>query len=118
HVWTEACGADAKPGAGVRTRTLAADVLDTTAVIDEAVRLSPPITAISRSAIGPDEFAGRQIKPRSMVVISPYVLHRHRLLWERPDVFDPTRFLGPARESIGRFSYLPFGIGPHTCIGG
>ena len=52
-----------------------------------------------------------------MVVIAPYVLHRHRLLWERPDEFDPNRFLGPARGRIDRFAYLPFGVGPRICIG-
>ena len=52
-----------------------------------------------------------------MLVISPYVLHRHHGIWERPDIFDPTRFLEPARKSIDRFAYLPFGVGPRTCIG-
>jgi cytochrome P450 len=116
--WQERVAAEAEREADTPTPKLAAQLVETTAVINEALRLYPPITAISRSAIGADEFAGQQIKRGSMVVISPYVLHRHRLLWERPDVFDPTRFLGPARESIGRFNYLPFGIGPHTCIGG
>jgi cytochrome P450 len=52
-----------------------------------------------------------------MVVIAPYVLHRHRRLWENPDVFDPTRFLAGAREKINRYAYLPFGAGPRICIG-
>jgi cytochrome P450 len=50
-------------------------------------------------------------------VIAPYVLHRHRRLWDDPDVFDPTRFLPGARETIDRFAYLPFGAGPRICIG-
>jgi cytochrome P450 len=50
-------------------------------------------------------------------VIAPYVLHRHRALWDRPDVFDPGRFLGDASKSSRRFTYLPFGAGPRTCIG-
>ena len=53
----------------------------------------------------------------SLVVIAPYVLHRHRLLWDEPDGFDPGRFLGEARKNIDRFGYLPFGAGPRTCIG-
>ena len=52
-----------------------------------------------------------------MVVIAPYVLHRHRALWTKPDSFDPNRFLGSARERIDRFAYLPFGAGPRICIG-
>jgi cytochrome P450 len=87
------------------------------AVIDEALRLYPPLPAISRAAVGPDELAGVKIKPGSMVVIAPYVLHRHRMLWNRPDVFDPTRFLGSARDAIPKYTYLPFGVGPRICIG-
>lgn len=55
-----------------------------------------------------------------MVVISPYVLHRHRRLWRDPDLFDPGRFLGGdagTGETVERFAYLPFGVGPRLCIG-
>jgi cytochrome P450 len=52
-----------------------------------------------------------------MIVIAPYVLHRHRRLWSEPDRFDPTRFLDGAREKILRFAYIPFGAGPRVCIG-
>jgi cytochrome P450 len=52
-----------------------------------------------------------------MVVIAPYVLHRHRLLWDRPDIFDPNRFLNGGRDRIDRYAYLPFGAGPRGCIG-
>jgi cytochrome P450 len=90
---------------------------DTRAVIEEAVRLYPPIAAISRVALGDDELAGVRIKRGTLVVISPWVLHRHRRLWDEPDVFDPRRFLGEARERIDRFAYLPFGAGPRICIG-
>jgi cytochrome P450 len=60
---------------------------------------------------------GEPVKPGSLIVISPYVLRRHRLLWDRPNAFDPPRFLGAARTGIDRFAYLPFGTGPRTCIG-
>lgn len=96
---------------------LADRLVETRAVIDESNRLYPPIGAISRSAIGPDKLAGEQINPGTMVVIAPYVLHRHRALWTNPTTFDPNRFLGNARETIDRFSYLPFGVGPRICIG-
>jgi cytochrome P450 len=89
----------------------------TRAVVDEALRLYPPIAALSREAIEADTLADMAIKPKSLIVISPYVLHRHRRLWSEPDSFDPTRFLPPARGSIPRFAYLPFGIGPRICIG-
>ncbi len=89
----------------------------TRAVIDEAVRLFPPIAALSRVARGPDEVGGHAVKRGSLIVIAPYVLHRHRLLWNDPDVFDPTRFLGDSRHGINRFAYMPFGAGARICIG-
>ncbi len=50
-------------------------------------------------------------------MISPWVLHRHRRLWNDPDYFDPERFAPGRREKIHRFAYLPFGAGPRVCIG-
>jgi len=92
-------------------------LVETRAVIEEANRLYPPIAAISRAALGPDELAGEPIRRGTMVVVAPYVLHRHHALWSDPDSFDPNRFLGAARERIDRFAYLPFGVGPRVCIG-
>jgi cytochrome P450 len=97
--------------------TLADRLVVTRAVIDEANRLYPPISAISRCARGEDELAGYPIRRGTLVVISPYVLHRHRALWTQPDAFDPSRFLPDARDAIDRFAYIPFGIGPRICIG-
>ena len=90
---------------------------ETRAVIEETIRLYPPIAAISRVALGDDDLNGEPVRPGSLIVISPYVLHRHRLLWDRPDAFDPQRFLGSAHATIDRFAYLPFGAGPRKCIG-
>src|SRR6516164_8182374 len=107
--WQERVVAEAEREIGGSVEGLAERLVETRAVIEEAVRLYPPLAAISRAAIGADELLGCAVKPGSMVVIAPYVLHRHRLLWERPDEFDPNRFLGPARDRIDRFAYLPFG---------
>ena len=96
---------------------LADRLIVTKAVIEEALRLYPPIAALSRQAINKDTLSNMAVKPRSLIVISPYVLHRHRRLWGDPDAFDPTRFLPEASGGIPRFAYLPFGIGPRTCIG-
>jgi len=87
------------------------------AVIDEANRLYPPISAISRAALRADTLAGSEIGAGTMVVIAPYVLHRHRALWTCPDQFDPSRFLPGEREKVDRFAYIPFGMGPRLCIG-
>ena len=99
------------------SKGIADRLVETRAVIEETIRLYPPIAAISRVAIGDDELNGEPVRPGSLIVISPYVLHRHRLLWDRPDVFDPQRFLGSGATAIDRFAYLPFGAGPRKCIG-
>jgi cytochrome P450 len=96
---------------------LAERLVVTRAVIDEAVRLYPPIAAMSRIADGPDELGGYRVKRRTLIVMAPYVLHRHRKLWDRPDMFDPARFLGDDKQQIDRFAYMPFGAGVRTCIG-
>ena len=96
----------------------AADRLpQTRAVIDEALRLYPPFAGITRTASRSDELAGRMIARGTMIVISPYVLHRHRMLWDAPDRFDPGRFLDGAPRTVDRYAYLPFGVGPRMCIG-
>ncbi|RDI60715.1 cytochrome P450 [Microvirga subterranea] len=89
----------------------------TRAVIDEAIRLYPPAPYMSRAAIADDQIGDLHIPAGSMVAISPYVLHRHRKLWEEPDAFRPERFLPENRGRIDRFAYLPFGAGPRVCIG-
>jgi cytochrome P450 len=92
-------------------------LIETRAVIDETVRLYPPISAISRVALDNDDLNGEPVRPGTLIVISPYVLHRHSLLWDRPDEFDPERFLDTTQTMIDRFAYLPFGVGPRKCIG-
>ena len=87
------------------------------ATIEEAMRLYPPVPKLSRSAIAADVLAGHEIPPGTLVVVAPYVLHRHRSLWSDADWFDPTRFMPGRRQTIDRFAYLPFGAGPHVCIG-
>ncbi len=89
----------------------------TRAVVEEALRLYPPIAALSRAPEQADSIGDFDVKPRSLIVIAPYILHRHRQLWDRPEAFDPARFLAPAKAKIPRFAYLPFGAGPRTCIG-
>ena len=90
----------------------------TRAVIDEAVRLFPPIAALSRVALAGDEIAGHAVKG-SLIVIAPYVLHRHRKSFGASSTFStPTsRFLGESRQRINRLAYMPFGAGARTCIG-
>ena len=90
--------------------------VETRAVIEEAMRLYPPAASITREALGPDTLGDIRIKARTMVIVSPYVLHRHKLLWDAPDHFVPERFLPANRGGIDRFAFLPFGAGPRICI--
>jgi cytochrome P450 len=92
-------------------------LVETRAVVEEAMRLYPPVAGLSREASGPDDIEGRRIRMGTLVMMVPWVLHRHRLLWNDPDGFDPSRFLPGAREKIDRFAYIPFGAGPRVCIG-
>jgi cytochrome P450 len=53
----------------------------------------------------------------AQLLVMPWVIHRHRAIWDRPDAFMPERFHPGAREKLDRFQYLPFGAGPRICIG-
>jgi cytochrome P450 len=89
----------------------------TRAVIDEALRLYPPAPFMSRAAVEEDRIGNLRIPKGSLVVVAPWVLHRHRRLWDDPQAFDPDRFMPERRGVIDRFAYLPFGAGPRVCIG-
>ncbi|MGA7483414.1 MAG: cytochrome P450 [Bradyrhizobium sp.] len=88
----------------------------TRAVVDETMRLYPPAFLIARSALGADEIAGMPIARKDVILIAPWLLHRHEKLWRDPNAFVPERFLAPAPPP-DRFAYLPFGAGPRVCIG-
>jgi len=89
----------------------------TRAAFEEAMRLYPPAPFIHRHAIEDDRFGEAFIEAGTTVLVMPWVLHRHRLLWDRPDAYVPERFLPENRSNISRFQYLPFGVGPRICIG-
>jgi cytochrome P450 len=88
----------------------------TRAVVDETMRLYPPAFLIARAAAGNDEVAGIPIKKHDVILIAPWLLHRHEKLWRDPNAFVPERFLAPAPPP-DRFAYLPFGVGARVCIG-
>ncbi|MBI3784399.1 MAG: cytochrome P450 [Deltaproteobacteria bacterium] len=86
-------------------------------VVDETLRLYPPVPVISREAFAADEIGGYVIPAKTGVMLTPYVTHRHPALWEDPERFDPDRFT-PERSAVRpRFAYFPFGGGPRLCIG-
>jgi unspecific monooxygenase len=88
----------------------------TRAVIDETMRLYPPAFLIARAAAEPDTVAGLAVSRRDVIVIAPWLLHRHEKLWRDPEAFIPSRFMAPAPPP-DRFAYLPFSVGPRVCIG-
>ncbi len=88
----------------------------TRAVLDETMRLYPPAFLIARAARGADTLADMAIKPKDVILIAPWLLHRHEKLWSDPNTFMPQRFLPPSPPP-DRFAYLPFGAGPRICIG-
>lgn len=89
----------------------------TRAVIEESMRLFPPAPTLARRALGPDVVGGQAIEAGATVLISPWVLHRHELLWEAPDEFRPERFLPENRKAVDRWAWIPFSAGPRVCIG-
>ena len=90
---------------------------DTRLVLDEALRLYPPAWMFERQAVAPDKLGGFDIEKGDIVGVCPYVLHRHPDYWENPEGFDPDRFRPERSTSRVRYTYLPFGGGPRTCIG-
>jgi cytochrome P450 len=86
-------------------------------IIEETLRLYPSTPAFTRQALGPDRLGDHEIPAGAELLISPYVLHRHRRFWSKPDRFDPDRFSPAQTASRPRFAYIPFGAGPRICIG-
>jgi cytochrome P450 len=84
-------------------------------VIDEVLRLYPPTWVTARTPLRDDRIRGYRIAAGSIVLLSPFVTHRHPAFWPEPDRFDPDRFAAERRPAP--FAYLPFGAGPRSCIG-
>jgi cytochrome P450 len=87
-------------------------------VINEVMRLYPPAWTVSRTALEDDVINGYSVPAGSSVMISPYVIHRNPRYWPDPDKFDPSRFLPEEQAKRPKFSYIAFGGGPRSCIGG
>jgi len=92
-------------------------LLVTTNVLKESMRLYPPAWMIARLAERDDEMFGYLIPKGSHVFGSIYALHRNPEFWDHPLRFDPSRFSADREKSRPRLAYMPFGAGPHLCIG-
>lgn len=108
---------DAVVGDRPPTAADAAQLHLTRAVIQESMRLYPPIWIIPRRVVADDEMGGFRIPARSTVVLCPYVTHRHPAFWEAPEDFDPDRFSDERSAGRPKEAYFPFLAGPHQCIG-
>ncbi|MSP74457.1 MAG: cytochrome P450 [Myxococcales bacterium] len=87
------------------------------AVLQESMRLHPPAWLIGRRALEPDVIDGYRVPKGSLVLLSPYVVHRHPAHWPASETFDPSRFLDGRAPEPKSFQYFPFGGGPRVCIG-
>ena len=107
--------------AAARSALPASQWLDTMdvarAVAEETLRLYPSAPLLSRAVTASETVAGHLLPRGARIIIAPWILHRHRLLWTRPDQFVPERFFPGARDDVGRYAYLPFGAGPRSCLG-
>lgn len=88
----------------------------TRAVVEETLRLYPPMPILSREAIADDVIRDRQVPAGSMILTVPWLLHRHKQYWDKPHHFIPERFL-QNESRPDPFVYIPFSIGPRACIG-
>ena len=109
--------AEAKSVTGVPDTDDLARLTETRMILEEAMRLYPPVPFMSRQAIGPDRLGDVEVTEGMRVTIVPWVLHRHRKLWPDAELFIPERFAPQNRATIPRFAYLPFGAGARICVG-
>ncbi len=87
-----------------------------TGVLNETMRLYPSVSTLTRMAKRPDEIGGAKVRPGNLVIVSPWVMHRHHRLWDQPDAFLPERFVEHP-ERMRDEAFIPFGVGRRICIG-
>ncbi|MCF7990133.1 MAG: cytochrome P450 [Thiohalocapsa sp.] len=86
-------------------------------VFKESLRLYPPVYFTVRAVAEPIELGGHAIPKGSVLLVSPFAMHRSPALWDDPQRFDPERFANDAEQAWHKFKYFPFGGGPRICIG-
>jgi len=89
----------------------------TRAILDESMRLYPPVPILSRQANAEDTIRNRTVPAGSIMLVVPWLLHRHKLYWDKPDHFMPERFLPDAIPKPDPYAYIPFSTGPRGCLG-
>ena len=91
------------------------DYLD--CVMNESLRLNPPLAQVNRECVDDYKFNDIYIPAGLQVIITVYFLHRDHDVWPNPEKFDPERFRSPAKDGRHPYQFLPFGLGPRSCIG-
>jgi len=86
-------------------------------ILEESMRLYPPVGMLAREVLADDQLGGRDIHANDVIFLPLYALHRHALLWDQPNSFNPDHFLPKASKARDRYAYLPFGAGPRVCVG-
>lgn len=86
-------------------------------VLAESMRLYPPVWIISRTALRDFEIGGYRLPAGTVFWMCQHVLHRHPQFWPDAEKFDPERMTPEARSARHRYAYIPFGSGPHQCLG-
>jgi len=86
-------------------------------VLQEAMRVYPPVWLLMRRAIRDDEIDGYHIPANSYILWSPYISHRHPDFWEKPEQFYPDHFLTEHLAKRPHHAYMPFSSGPRMCLG-
>jgi cytochrome P450 len=86
-------------------------------VFRESLRLYPPVPMMVRETTKPEVFRKRDVTPGAQVVLSPWHLHRHERIWDKPDDFEPNRWQTENGKTGQRTAYMPFSAGPRVCTG-
>ena len=89
----------------------------TSMVVQEAMRLYPPIYLVLRRALADDQVGGYRVPAGANIALCPYVTHRHPEFWDNPEGFEPERFAPEAARRRHRMAFFPFSGGPRRCIG-
>ena len=86
-------------------------------VLDEAMRLYPPVGFLARNAAEDDSLGGRDVRKGEIIFLAIYALHRHEMFWDTPNAFDPDNFAPERVKARHKYLHIPFGAGPRVCVG-
>jgi len=87
------------------------------AIIEETLRLYPPVPILAREAMSDLQIAHKPVAKGSLVMVVPWLMHRNPELWDAADAFIPERFTDPGAKKPNKYGYVPFSIGPRICAG-